>query len=227
MKHVKLFAIAIITLPLALSITSCLKDKDTPAPNVSGLSFINASPDAPSVNLFVDQNRVNDDFFSFGDHIDYLNAYSGNRSVYAYEDSEEKVSGKISMEDGKMYSLFLAGKWDEAEFILLEDGLTNPEEGKVHLRFLNMIPDAPAFDLGLSEGSTLISNKMYKENGDFISLEGDKKYNFVIRNHSDNQDVVSLNPVTLEAGHIYTIWASGLKEGSGEVAPGAKIIRNY
>jgi hypothetical protein len=227
MKHLKLLPKVILAFLITLTIVSCKKDKDEPAPPVSGLSFVNASPDAPSVNLYVDQNKVNNDLFSYGDHLDYLNARSGNREVFAYEGSEKKVSGEITMEEGKMYSLFLTGKWDDAEFVLLEDTLKQPETGKAHIRFLNMSSDAPALDLGLTDGSTLISEKEYKKNSGFIEVEGDTKYNFVIRNHAATQDTVGLTAMTLEAGHIYTIWANGLKAGTGATSLGGEIIKNY
>ena len=204
-----------------------MKHHDEPVPAISGLALIHASPDAPAVNLFIGQNMVNNDIFSYGDRIDYVNAYSGTRDVAAYVGSDKKVSGKVTLEQGKMYSLFLAGQWANAEFVLLEDSLFQPDAGKANIRFLNMSPEAPALDLGLDDGTTLISNKEYKQNSGFIAVNGNTQYNFVIREHGSTADKVSLPAVTLQSGHIYTIWAKGIYTETGTKGPDGEIPRNY
>lgn len=227
MKHLRLLSIVALILFITSSIISCKKDKSEPLPEVSGLSFINSSPDAPSVKFYLGEKKVNDEEFSFGEYLKYLNAYSGNRDVFAYEGSDKKISGKITLEKDKMYSVFLTGKWDEAKFVLLEDSLTKPKSGKAHIRFLNMSSDAPELDLGLTDGSTLVSNKDYKKNSGFIEIEGGTKYNFVIRDHATKLDTVSLDEITLKAGKIYTIWAKGFKAGNGDTAFGGSVIENH
>lgn len=227
MKHLKLFACAIFAGQIIFAVTSCTKNYSEPAPSISSLSFINASPDGPSVTLYMDQNQVNNDLFGYTDHIDYLNVYSGNRNVYAYEGSDKKVSGSITLGPQKIYSLFLAGRWASAEFVLLEDSLAKPDAGKAAIRFINMSVDAPSLDLGLNDGSTLISGRTYKQNSGFTAIDGDKKYTFVIREHGATANKVTLSEVTLDAGHIYTVWANGIYTDTGTNGSGGAIIKNY
>jgi hypothetical protein len=206
---------------------SCTKTHEEPAPIISGLAFIAASPDAPGVALFVDQNRVNYDSVRYADQSDYLNAYSGNRQVSAYQRSTKKVSANITLKQGKFYSLFLAGKWQNAEFVLLDDSLAKPETGKANIRFLNMSVGAPSLDLGLDNGTTLVSGRDYKQNGGFIAVDGNKAYKFVIREHGATQVKVTLPATSLQAGHIYTIWAKGIYTATDTTGPGGEVMENY
>lgn len=209
---------------MALAFQSCKKDKDnTP---ISALSFVNASVGAPSLEVYLEPNKINHDQFSYGRYIDYLNVFSGQRTVSFYEGTVKKKSGNIDLKDGKFYSLFLAGTWPETELVLIKDSLTIPATGKTNIRFVNMSSDAGELDLGLTNGSTLISQKAYKASSNYTSINGNATYNFVIRKHASPLDTVSITAASLEAGRSYTIWAKGLKAEVGQNALGLTIIKN-
>ena len=220
-KFILLLAMAVV-----IAFASCKQD-EIELPKISAVSIVNASAGSPGVTTFIDENRLSDDLFTFGKHMAYFNAYSGEREVSFYQGSSKKVSGKFNFKDGKFYSLFLAGKWPQTELVLFQDSLTNPATGKAHIRFLNMGVDAGVLNLGLTNGSTLITQKSYKTNSDFITVNGNAGYTFVIRNSAAITDTVSIPQVTLEAGHSYTIWAKGVKGETGNDALGVSVIKNY
>jgi len=211
---------------VALTFASCKKD-DVEVPAVSAISFVNAAAGSPDLKVLIGQNQANNDIFDFGKNIGYLNAYSGEREVSFYQGTEKKATGKFNLADGKFYSLFLAGKWPETELVLLKDSLTRPAADKAHIRFVNMGKDAGVLNLGLTNGSTLVSQKAYKAASDYIAVNGNKAYTFVIRNNAALTDTVSIPAVTLEAGHGYTIWSKGLKTGVGNDALGIAVIKNF
>lgn len=221
-KSIKIVLAALVVMAFA----SCKKD-NVEAPQISALSIVNASAGSPAVSVFINQNQVSNDLFTFGKDISYFNAYSGEREVSFYQGIDKKVSGKVNLKDGKFYSLFLTGKWPQTELVLLQDSLTKPATGKAHIRFVNMGMDAGELNLGLTNGSTLISQKAYKEGSDFIAVNGNSAYTFVIRKYGALTDTVSIPAVTLETGHIYTVWAKGLKTEVGNDALGLTVIRNY
>ncbi len=221
-KSILLLATFVVT-----AFASCVKDDDTPAPQISALSIVNAAPGSPAVNVFIGDNKVSNDLFTFGKDIAYLNAYSGEREVSFFQGTDKKASGKFNLKDGKFYSLFLAGKWPQIELVILQDSLTKPATGKAHVRFVNMGKDAGVLNLGLTNGSTLISQKAYKAGSDFIAVNGNVAYTFVIRNNAALTDTVSIPQVTLEAGRSYTIWAKGAKGEIGNDALGLSVIKNY
>ncbi|RZK42475.1 MAG: DUF4397 domain-containing protein [Pedobacter sp.] len=226
MKYSKktLQILSIIT--LGLSISSCKKDFGE-VPPVSAISFVNAAVGSPAVNVYLGGNMVNNNLFTYGKDLNYVNAYSGTRDVSFYENGEKKISGSVDLADGRFYSLFLAGKWPQADLVLLKDSLTRPATGKTHIRFANLSKDAGSLDFGLTNGKTLASEKAYKIASDYMAIEGNTAYTFVIRNHGTPTDTVSIPAVTLETGRSYTIWAKGLKAETGANALGLAVIRNY
>ncbi len=226
MQYSKISIKAILVMLVAITFASCGKD-DVVTPKISALSVVNAAAGSPALNVFIGENKVSTDLFTFGKDISYLNAYSGEREVSFYQGTDKKTSGKFNLKDGKFYSLFLAGKWPETELVLLQDSLTQPATGKAHIRFVNMGKDAGELNLGLTNGSTLITQKAYKAGSDFIAVNGNTAYTFVIRKHSALADTVSIPAVTLEAGRSYTIWAKGLKAEAGADALGLAVIKNY
>lgn len=225
--HYSRKSILLLATLVMMAFASCMKGDDTPVPQISALSIVNASAGSPAVNVFIGENKISNDLFTFGKNINYLNAYSGEREVSFHQGADKKASGKFNLKDGKFYSLFLTGKWPQTELVLLQDSLTKPATGKTHIRFVNMGKDAGVLNLGITNGSTLIGQKAYKVGSDFVAVNGDMGYTFVIRNNAALTDTVSIPQVTLEAGHSYTIWAKGAKGETGNDALGVSVIKNY
>lgn len=219
-------SILLLATLVVMAFASCKKD-NVGTLQISALAIVNASAGSPAINVFIGQNKISNDLFTFGKNIDYLNAYSGEREVSFYQGTDKKVSGKFILKDGKFYSLFLTGNWPQTELVLFQDSLTKPVTGKAHIRFVNMGKDSGILNLGLTNGSTLIGQKAYKAGSDFMAVNGNTGYTFVIRNNTTLTDTVSIPQVTLEAGHSYTIWAKGVKGETGNNALGVSVIKNY
>lgn len=217
---------AVLAMFTVLAFASCKKDFGE-APQISALSIVNAAVGSPEVNVFMGGGKVSNDLFTFGKDISYFNAYSGEREVSFFEGTTKKTSGKFILNDGKFYSLFLAGQWPDTELVLLKDSLVRPAAQKARIRFVNMSKDGGVLNLGLTNGSTLISEKAYKAASDYMEVEGNKAYTFVIRNNAALADTVSIPTVNIETGRNYTIWAKGMKAQSGNNALGLGVIRNY
>lgn len=209
-----------------MALVSCKKEEGEPL-RISALSVVNAASGSPALNVYINENKISSDLFTFGKHIEYINAYSGEREVTFYQGADKKASGKFILKDGKFYSLFLTGKWPQTELVLLQDSLTKPASGKAHIRFVNMTKDSGLLNLGLTNGSTLIGPKAYQSGSDFIAVDGNKGYTFVIRNQTAVTDTLSIPEVTLAAGHSYTIWAKGTKGDVANDALGISIVKNY
>lgn len=226
-KFFKSIPILLVSL-LTMTLTSCKFDDDyQEQSDVSAIAFNNGIVGSPDLNIYVGNNRVVTNPFTFGKSVFYVNAFSGNREISLYEGNEKKLTSTYNLEIGKIYSLFLAGKWPDGEMILFKDELRVPEAGRVNIRFLNLSKDAGALDLGLTNGTTLFTNQTYKNEGTFISMDPTKSYTFVIRNHANKADTVMIPAVTLEPNRNYTVWAKGLKSETGDNALSIGLIRNY
>jgi hypothetical protein len=224
MKHFKLL---IATTLIILTAAGCKKTTYDPPQPISAIAFFAASPDAPPLSIYLNANKIQSDSLAYKGKMYYVNAYSGNRDIIAYKGSTKKLTQTVKLEDGKIYSCFLTGNYSTAEFTLLEDSLANPPIGKVNVRFINMSVGAPSLDLGLSDGTAVISGRTYKTNSGFTAIPGDKQYSFVIREHGATVNKVIIPPVNLLSGHNYTIWTRGIYTATDAVALDADIVLNY
>ncbi|MES2379164.1 MAG: DUF4397 domain-containing protein [Bacteroidota bacterium] len=224
MKHLKLSIVAAL---LILTAASCTKTNYDPPPAIAAISFYNASPDAPPLSIYLNSNKIQNDSVAYKSGIDYVNAYPGNREVNAYRNGTKTITKSITFDEGKFYSVFLTGNYSTGDFVALQDSLIAPAPGKATIRFVNMGIGAPVLDLVLTDGTKIVDGRAYKQNSAFAPIDGDKQYNFVIREHGTTVDKVVLPSVEIVAGHNYTIWARGIYTATDGAAIGASIVRNY
>jgi hypothetical protein len=224
MKHVKLL---IATVLIILTAAGCKKTTYEPPQAVSAIGFFGASPDAPPLSIYLNSNKLDEDSLDYKGSIFYVNAYSGNRDIIAYKSGVKKITQTVKLEDGKIYSCYLTGNYSTAEFVLLEDSLSTPAIGKANIRFVNMSVEAPSLDLGLNDGTTVISGRTYKANSGFTTIAGEKQYSFVIREHGSTVNKVIVPAVNIMAGHNYTIWTRGIYTATDGAALAADVVLNY
>lgn len=207
----------------------CSKVNNDPLPPVANLAVYHVSPDAPKLGFRLNSNLLYQDADSlkFGNFGYYLNAYAGSRELSAYQQSTKKLSATVDLKDGSIYSAWVTGRWAAPELVLLEDKLTNPAAGKANIRFVNMSVDAPALDLVTSTGTTVVSNRAYKENSDFTAIDANQNYNFVIRQNGSTTDKVLLPSVGIQSGRIYTIVAKGFYNETGTTGLSGDVLVNY
>ena len=198
---------------LAIFLSSCVKNQTvTPNPPAALVTFIQASPDEPTVDLFFGTDQVNLNPLNYGDIIDYFKAYTGKRNVIIYNHTNQAkiVSDTVNLVANTPYSLFLANKATSPELVLITDSVSNPANGKATIRFINLSPDAPAADLAVTGGSVLVTNKKYKAFSSFVPVTGNQNYNFQILQTGTSTVLASLNNISINAGYVYTIYLSGL-----------------
>jgi hypothetical protein len=215
---------------LSVLFSSCLKtNNNNYYPPVALVTFIQASPDEPLLDFYLDNNKINVNPVNYGDHFDYFRAYAGSRVANFYDHSSMSkiLSNTIQLNQNTNYSLFLANKATQPEIVLLTDTINQPATGKATVRFVNLSPDAPAVDLVVQGGSTLVSNKGYKGYSSFMPLGGNTTYTFQVRQAGTNTVLATLLNVFLNNGSVYTIWFHGLSAAT--TAPdqlGASIYTN-
>jgi hypothetical protein len=198
---------------LFLLLSSCLKDHNNYyVPPVALVTFIQASPDQPPLDFYLDNNKVNLFPINYGDNIDYFRAHTGKRTANFYSRiaMSKILSDTIHLNSNTTYSLFLANTTNHPEIVLLIDSISKPAAGNATIRFINLSPDAPAVDLAVKGGAVLISNKSFKNYTSFLPIQGDMSYTFEVRQQGTNTVLATLDNVTLNSNFVYTIWFHGL-----------------
>lgn len=206
----------------------CSDDENptTPEPEKANVMVIHASPDAPGVDLLVD-NSIAGNGLTFPNNTPYLSVEKGNRNikVNVAGTSTTVIEESLNLDANKNYSIFAVGAVANLTPLVLEDDLTTPANGKSHVRFLHLSPDAPSVDITTQEGIVIFGNISFKEFTPFTPINSGT-YNLQVRLAGTETVVLDLNNIQAESGKIYTVFAKGFVVGSGDQSIGAQIIVN-
>lgn len=224
-KYLSLFLMLVLGITV---FTGCSEDDEVmaPAPSTSKVIVTHASPDAPGVDILVD-NTVAASNLTFPNSVGYATLNSGTRNVKVNVTgtSTTALEANLNLAVDKNYSIFAVNSVSAIEAIVLEDDLTAPASGKAHVRFIHLSPDAPAVDITLTDGTVVFGDYIFKEASAFTPLNA-ATYNLQVRLAGTSTVVLDLPNIALTAGKIYTVFAKGFVAGTGTQALGAQIIAN-
>jgi hypothetical protein len=216
-----------------LSLSACQNEENTvitPDDPKSKISVVHASPNAPKVDILIDNAFV--DTLSYPRNTAYLEVNSGTRNikVRATGTSLVLIDANASFDPDKSYSIFVIDSLIKISALQTLDELTTPAAGKTHIRFIHLSPDAPAVNVIANGSTTLFSNRGFNKiitasEQAFTPVDA-ATYNLQIRTVAGNVLALDLPGVTFVAGKIYTIFAKGFLSGSGAQVLGAQIIVN-
>lgn len=190
------------------------------------VKVVHASPDAPAVDLIVDNAKAGSNL-SFPGNTGYLTVPAGTRNVKVNVAGSMTtvINADLLFDASKNYSVFAVDAVAKLGAIVLEDNLAAPASGKAHVRFVHLSPDAPAVDITTETGAVVFANRAFKQNTEFTPLDGGT-YNLQVRLAGTSTKVLDLPNITLVAGKIYTVFARGFVAGTGAAALNAEIIVN-
>jgi Domain of unknown function (DUF4397) len=200
---------------ISIALSSCLKENTNTNynPPVALVTVVQASPDEPSLDFFLDATKVNQAPITFNNGVDYFQAYSGKRNAifYATGTTTKVFSDTVTFQPNYIYSLFLANKATTPEMVVLRDSISQPTGNNASIRFINLSPDAPAVDFTVKGATSVITaNKAYKGFSSFAPIAGNASYTFQVLQTGTSTVLTSMPPITLQAGSVYTFWFSGL-----------------
>jgi hypothetical protein len=172
------------------------------------VSLYHASPDAPDLDIIVDERRINNNPFDYGEYTGYLRFYTGARNLRfgPYGASNVVVDTTLELADNKAYSIFVVDSYQHADVLVTEDS-GEPGEGQAMVRFLNLSPDAPAVRLDSSgTGAPLFDDQAFKEPSAFKAVDAGT-YDFNVT--TGGQTLLEMPGTEVFAGRYYTIIVRG------------------
>lgn len=218
---------SLLLLPLLIFSMSCDDDDNptTPDPQ-SNMLVVHASPDAPGVDLLVDDATVATNL-QFPDNTDYLTVDSGTRNikVNVTGTASTVIEADLDLAADENYSVFAVDEVADIAPLVLQDDLSPPAAGNAHVRFVHLSPDAPAVDITLDDGTVVFGNQAFQDATAFTPLPAGS-YDLQVRVAGTTTVALDLPPITVNDGVIYTVFAKGFLSGTGEQALGAEIIVN-
>ncbi|MGA9117302.1 MAG: DUF4397 domain-containing protein [Bacteroidota bacterium] len=212
-----------------LTLAGCSEDETTtpPAPQTARVMVVHASPDAPPVDLYVDDVKVNQTPLSFPNATAYLTVPAGTRNVKVKVggDTVTVLNQTLPVAAGSVSTVFAADSVAQLKTLLLADNLAAPAAGKAHVRFVHLSPNADTVDVAVTGGPVLFAGQGFLEYSAFTPVDAGT-YDLEVRLAGSATPVLALNGVALAPGKIYTVWARGFVGGVGPQALGAQIIVN-
>ncbi|MCS6939954.1 MAG: DUF4397 domain-containing protein [Roseiflexaceae bacterium] len=172
---------------------------------------VHASPDAPAVDVIVNGNKAltNVPFFAASAYLDLPAGSYDIQVVPTGATSPVVIDAKgVKIEAGKAYTIAATGKLAEIKPTILIDDLTAPAAGKAHVRVIHFSPDAPAVDVKVAGGPTLISNLAFPKASNYLPVDAGS-YDLQVTPAGATTVVLDLKGTRLEAGKIYDVFAVG------------------
>ena len=180
---------------------------ERPAQNAE-VRVVHASPDAPAVDIFVDDKALVEGA-KFKDVSNSLPLSAGSHKVEVYEaktkgTKDSIIEATLVVDGGKSYTVAAVNK---AENLELQAFTNNKQgmDGKASLRVAHLSPDAPAVNVGPKGAAPLFKDLSFKSISGY-QVVNPGSYDLSVST-ADGKEVLSLPGTNLESGKNYTVLA--------------------
>lgn len=215
----------------SILLTGCLDNLESPElPPAAYVSIYQGSPDAPAMDIFANQNRVNQNPLNYTEVIAYSAFYPGSRDFRfsGFNSATSLLEKNFVLKADSVYSVFVADETSEIDAFLVKDVWEEPTAEKTQLRFVHLSPDAGSVDLQVS-GTTnpLVSQSNFKSVSAFEELNKGI-VTLTVKSATGNETLIQSGTLELKGNRVYTLILRGLKsEASGEQKLDLQLITNY
>ncbi len=181
---------------------------------------IHASPDAPSVDVVVNDSVRAFTDVAFNEATDYAALPGGVYNVKVVPSgaaSPVVIDADLNLLYYRSYTVVAVGRLSGIEALVLDD-TADPvpsalAPGSARLRFVHASPDAPAVDVKVVDGPFLFRNVPFKGTGEGVLVPGGK-VDLEVRVAGTDTVALTLPGIALRGGTAYTAVATGLVSGT-------------
>ncbi|MGG0568908.1 DUF4397 domain-containing protein [Priestia megaterium] len=209
----RLFVMAAVITFLALSRMLVFAAETPPAADErtaqnAEVRIVHASPDAPAVDIFVDDKALVEGA-KFKDVSNSLPLSAGSHKVEVYEaktkgTKDSIIEAILVVDGGKSYTVAAVNK---AENLELQAFTNNKQgmDGKASLRVAHLSPDAPAVNVGPKGAAPLFKDLSFKSISGY-QVVNPGSYDLSVST-ADGKEILSLPGTNLQSGKNYTVLA--------------------
>jgi hypothetical protein len=173
---------------------------------------LHASPDAPAVDVFLDDTKV-DALVNvpFGTISSYLKVPAGDHAIRVCANADNSVcpipDTNLTFAGGQRYTIAATNALDSIDAQVLEDDPA-PTSDAAQVRVVHFSADAPAVDVAPDGADALVSGLEYPDATDYLSLAGGT-YDLEVRLAGTTTVALQLDPLAVEDGRSYSVFAIG------------------
>jgi hypothetical protein len=197
---------------IVFTLSGCIKDVAEPTP-IGYMTIYDASPDAPSLDIYLNDGKINTGAFTFSNNSGYLNISEGvnNLKFNSYNTSTKLLEVSINVVADSLYSLFIVNGGNQIEAWKIRDLSPVASAGKARVRFINLSPDSPTLKITNTEdSSSVFTGQSYRTASEFIEIPADGTANSLNIVDIDSDKVLTtVDNLPLEPAKYYTLVAKG------------------
>lgn len=222
----------LIAFLVGIFMISCSTDDDNyyiDPDQIAGFMAINTVTDQESIGVSLSGVRVGQPLTYRAYTGGYVNIFPGERSTNSFSpyNGNTLSSHTFEFEKGNYYSLFITGRKDDYDNIVVEDSLNDLEvqDGVAYVRYINAIPgedDTVIEAIGESD-SLFKKSAPYQEVSEFIPV---KTQEITAKLKTDDEIEVE-RKIELEDRKVYTLLIVGDPDSDEEwIQPQIRYIEN-
>lgn len=181
-----------------------------------GYSFVrvlHASPNAPAVDIYVDDSPFLEDL-AYTELSDYYMVPVGDYRITVYPSGETMnpvIESDVSVPEFSIVTLAAIGTLPDISILPVTEPMNETMNGDndTCVRFVHLSPNAPSVDIRLPDGTVVFGNVAYREFTDYECVPEDT-YTFEVVPAGTDDVVLRVPDVELSRQMLYTVYAVGL-----------------
>lgn len=201
-----------LTLVAALAVSACSDDNNVTAPaSTADLRVVHASPDAPNVDVLVDNTAALTNV-GYKAASPYLEVPSGSRNlkVRASGTTTVVIDQTATLNQGSAYTVIATGRVASIAPLVLTDDLTSPAAGNIRLRLVHASPSAGNVDIyvtaptaDITTATPTLANVAFRVASNYLEVPAGT-YRVRITPAGTKTVAIDVNNVALTAGQVRT-----------------------
>lgn len=215
----------------SLFLTSCMDDIESQElPPTAYVSIFQGASGAPAMDVFANQNRVNENPLQYAQILPYSAYYPGTRDFRfsAYNSATSLLEKDLVLKADSVYSIFVSTEVAGIDAILVKDVWKEPTAEKAQLRFVHLSPDTQDVYLEVSGSTTpLVAGATFKSISDFEEMNSGN-FTLKVKSTATNEVVIQSGTLELKGNRVYTLVLRGLAaESTGDKKLDIQLITNF
>jgi hypothetical protein len=215
----------------SILLTGCLDNLDSPSlPPAAYVSIFQGAPKAPAMDVFANQNRVNQAPVEYTQILPYSAFYPGSRNFRfsAFNSATSLLEKSFVLKADSAYSIFVADKAAGIDAILVKDIWKDPTATKAQLRFVHLSPDTEKVYLEVAGISTpVVSESEFKSVSEFKELNPGN-VTLSVKSKATGETLIQSGTLDLKGNRVYTLILRGIKaESTGTKKLDIQLITNF
>lgn len=227
------FGIKFLLLSCCCLIFSCNFTKDEIIVPDAAFHFIQLSPGAPPLNIYVNNEKIAENFL-YGQDSGYFKVQPGLISFKVGEagSGDFLIDNYTSLTGGLNYSIFTVDSFAKIRLTSVNDNFIAISGDTAGVRFLYMSPDTARLNVEIFNSLDSVSYALRTFNDQHTdttkaSFSKLRSGIYTLKLLQKDSTVYGLFPnINLESNRFYTIYIKGFKNGTGDAALDTGIIRH-